>query len=68
MTSKDDEQKQVLAELRKIRRRLAPVPDLFLARRRALKRGKRIGILQRVMAEASGLTESAVNKEINKPV
>lgn len=63
-----DEQAEIIGALRRIRRRLAPIPDLYTQRRRLLIRGKKAGILQRVMAEAAGLTESAVNKEINKPV
>lgn len=61
-----NEQTEILGALRRIRRRLAPVPDLYTERRSLLVRGKKAGILQRVMADAAGLTESAVNKELNK--
>jgi hypothetical protein len=70
MTTADltDKQRAIIDRLQAIRRRLAPVPDLYVERRRLLIRGKKAGILQRVMADAAGLTESAVNKELNKPV
>lgn len=61
-------QRDVIDRLRGIQEQLAPIPQLYVERRRLLRRGKKLGILQRVMADASGLSESAVNKELNKPV
>lgn len=65
--SVDDERTAVLRELRALARKLAQVPGWYTRRRELLRRGRDLGIFHRDLGDASGITESAVIKEVQKP-